>query len=410
MHLGESLRIGWRELAMHKMRSSLTMLGVIFGVAAVISTSAIGAGAREELARQLAELGSNTVRVKKATLRGADEALAQRQAPWGLRRVDADALVAAVPGITHAAPLKIIDVPVAAEGRTITAEVYGTNEALPDIVGYRVDQGRFLAALDLEEAKRVVVIGDAVRRAAFPLVEPVGQTLLVDGRPFAVVGTLAPRARKGGSVVESIDVDRAVFLPLTSALRRVGTDDPRNEQLDEIILKSDGTQPLRESAALAERILLRRQNNVATFRVLVPEELIRQQQQTKNILSQVLVFIAAISLLVGGIGIMNIMLASVTQRTREIGIRRALGATQRDILSQFIIESLLISIFGGLIGIGLGTGLARGISAYAGWTTIVPPEAVVISVTVAAGVGFFFGFYPSFKASRLDPIEALRSE
>jgi len=411
LDFNESIRIGFLEITQHKLRSALTMLGVIFGVAAVISTSAIGAGAREELERQLSELGANTIRISAAKLRGQEEAEARRQAPWGLTRADAASLSSVIPGITAAAPLKRVEVTVAASGRVIQGDVVGTDDTLLNIVQYKIDDGRFLAPLDDVESRLVCVIGDAVRLAAFPLTDPIGQTLSIDGRPFTVVGTLAPRSRlESGAVVESLEVDRTIFIPISTSIRRIGAVDLRADRLTEIILRSNDAAMLRENASLAERMLLRRHNRVADFRVVVPEELIRQQQKTKNILSQVLMFIATISLLVGGIGIMNIMLASVTQRTREIGIRRALGATRRDILSQFMIETLIVSLVGGFLGIGMGFGLAKGISNFAGWTTIIPAAAVILSVSVSAAIGFLFGAYPSWKASRLDPIEALRSE
>jgi putative ABC transport system permease protein len=411
MHVLESARIGLREIAQHKLRSALTMLGVIFGVAAVISTSAIGAGARAELDRQLEELGANTIRAVKVELKGGERQAALRLSPWGLTRADASALAQAIPGVIHAAPLKKFDAQLASDGRTIPAEIVGTDSSLDDIVGYRLDAGRFLAETDVEEARPVCVIGDAVRLRAFPLSDPVGQRLLIDGIPFTVVGQLAPRVRRGsGAVVESLEIDRVVFIPISSGIRRVARTDPRAEDLDQIILKASSSETLRESAALAERVLLRRHNGAGDFKVIVPEELVRQQQKTKDILSSVLLFIAAISLLVGGIGIMNIMLASVTQRTREIGIRRALGATRDDILGQFLTETVIVSLCGGVAGIAVGFGLAEGIARFAGWTTIVPLEAVAVSVSVAAGVGFLFGFYPSLKAAQLDPIEALRVE
>jgi putative ABC transport system permease protein len=412
MQLVESIKIGSREITMHKLRSVLTMLGVIFGVAAVISTAAIGSGARDELNRQLAALGTNTIRIRSVDLRGKELSDAKRLSPWGLTRGDlanveellADHLVAA-------APSKRVNVQVQSRGRILPFEVFGTNEDFPQISGYEVQDGRFLSSVDTLNSARVVVIGDRVRREAFPLVEAVGQSLVLNGQAYTVVGVMAPRGEaKGGTVVDVGNVDRSIYLPINSALRRLGLDEPRADRLDEIALKLKDDTMLRESAALVERTLERRHNGVQDFTVVVPEELIRQQQQTKNVLSQVLLFIAAISLLVGGIGIMNIMLATVTQRTREIGIRRALGATRRDILLQFLVESLIISLLGGLIGIGFGVGLAYGIGHYAQWPFTVPAESIVLSTSISAGIGFLFGLYPSLKAANLDPIEALRTE
>jgi putative ABC transport system permease protein len=192
---------------------------------------------------------------------------------------------------------------------------------------------------------------------------------------------------------------------------RLGTGgDRRAERLDEIILKAGNPETQRLMPDLVETILLRLHSNVRDFEIIVPEELIRQQQETGKILGNVLLFVAGISLFVGGIGIMNIMLATVTQRTREIGVRRALGATRSDILGQFIIESLIISLLGGILGIGIGYGLAYMIGNYSGWEVIIPTLAIIVSTGVAGLVGFLSGLYPSIKASRLDPIEALRTE
>ncbi|MBX3729030.1 MAG: ABC transporter permease [Candidatus Sumerlaeia bacterium] len=396
---------------MHKMRSLLTMLGVIFGIAAVIATSAIGAGAAEELNRQLAALGTNTVRVRAVQIEGSDRLAAQKRSPWGLTRQDVGAIDEIVTSVTATAPLKKSTVRAFADGRTLQAEIYGTTAALPAIVGYRMAQGRFLTMLDNAEAKQVCVIGDEVRRTAFPLTDPLGQHLRIAGQYYTVVGVLAPRSIGGETVIKVGNVDRNVYIPLNTLYLRLGTEnDPRADQLDEIILKVGSDRHLRESSAIIERLLLRRHKGVRDFEVLVPEELIRQQQETESILGNVLLFVAGISLLVGGIGIMNIMLATVTQRTREIGVRRALGATRQDILGQFIIESLIISLLGGILGLATGYGLAYLIKLYAEWEMIVPLKAVIIATGVSGGVGLLFGLYPSMKAARLDPIEALRTE
>lgn len=412
MQIAESLKIGAYEIWLHKLRSLLTMLGVIFGVAAVISTAAIGAGAREELRKQLETLGTNTIRVQNLELKGKDASSARRLNPFGLttgdlqniRTVLRDELVAA-------SPIKRTEAQISITGRVLPYTVYGTNEDFPLISGYQRAQGRFLQPGDVADAAKVAVIGDAVRRDAFPLTDPLGQSLIIEGQSYKVIGVMAARAAEtGGAVIDVGDVDRSVYIPITAALRRLGAGDPRAERLDELAMKAASELKLRESAALVDSILERRHKGVRDFTVLVPEELIRQQQQTKNVLSQVLIFIAAISLLVGGIGIMNIMLATVTQRTREIGIRRALGATRNDILAQFLVESLTLSIIGGLLGIAIGAGLAWGIGNYAGWPIILPLESIIVSTSISALVGLLFGFYPSLKAAQLDPIEALRTE
>jgi ABC-type antimicrobial peptide transport system permease subunit len=414
MQLVESVKIGFREIVMHKLRSVLTMLGVIFGVAAVISTAAIGAGARDELNRQLSQLGTNTVRIRAVELKGKEMADQKRLSPYGLTRDDLQVIKETLKKefeLTASAPLKNLEVQVQSRGQVLPSDVYGTNEDFPLISGFRVAQGRFLSILDMNNAASVAVIGEQVRRKAFPLANPIGQSLSINGQPYTVVGVLAPRGKsQGGTVIDVGDLDSSVYLPINSGLRRLGQDDPRADKLDEIALKVSDQKILRETAELTERILLRLHNNVEDFRIIVPEELIRQQQQTRNILSHVLIFIAAISLLVGGIGIMNIMLATVTQRTREIGIRRALGATRRDILWQFMVESLIVSLMGGLIGVAVGFGLASIIGSYANWPTIIPIESILSSTSISALVGLLFGLYPSIRAAQLDPIEALRTE
>ena len=412
MHIGESVRIGLTEIRMHKMRSLLTMMGVIFGIAAVIATSAIGAGAAEELNRQLAMLGTNTVRVRAVELKGAEALAAMRHSPNGLTRADSQSIRQILGrDIAYIAPLKKAELEAFSGGRTIPAEIYGTNEDLPGIMGYEVAEGRFLTSIDTDESKQVCVVGEEVRREAFPLADPLGQRLLISGQYYIVVGVLQPRSMGGvKTVIDVGNVDRNVYLPINSLIRRLAQGDARAEKLDEIVIKVRDADSLRAASRVIGDILSRRHSAVADFEIVVPEELIRQQQETEAILGNVLMFVAAISLLVGGIGIMNIMLATVTQRTREIGVRRALGATRHDILGQFIIESLIISLLGGILGIGLGYGLANMIGGYAAWETIIPIQAVLIANAVAAGVGFVFGLYPSLKAAQLDPIEALRSE
>lgn len=411
MPIFEAIRTGLIEIWMHKTRSFLTMLGIIFGIAAVIAVSAIGAGAAVELERQLASLGTNTVRIRALELKGAESLEARRRSPFGMVREDLTFLKKMVEDVDFAAPLKKTAAPPSIEGRPLSGEVYGTNADLPEILGYKVEQGRFISEVDNRVANQVCVIGYEIRRAAFPIEDPIGKEIRIAGQVYTVVGVLASRSTGGDTVIKVGNVDRNIYIPVNTLFSRLGTDgDPRAEKLDEIILKVNNSDLLGATKEFINRSLKRRHSGVTDFEVIVPEELIRQQQETGKILQNVLLFVAAISLLVGGIGIMNIMLATVTQRTREIGVRRALGATRIDVLGQFIIESLIISFIGGLAGICIGYGLAFSIGQYAAWEMVVPVNSVVTSTGVAGFIGFLFGFYPSLKAARLDPIEALRSE
>lgn len=411
MPLFEAIRTGLMEIWMHKTRSFLTMLGIIFGIAAVISVSAIGAGAAEELNRQLAALGTNTVRLRAIELNGAELTAARRLTPYGLTRKDVEAVRQIADGVSLASPLKKTEAPASVSGKVISGEVYGTNSDLPSIVGYKLAEGRWLSDIDNQFSNQVCVIGEDIRRSAFPIEPPLGQKIRIGGQSYEVIGVLESRKTGGDTVVKVGNVDRNIYIPIDTLFKRLGTGgDPRAEKLDEVILKLGDGEPLAEMKELVDRTVLRRHGNVRDYEVIVPEELIRQQQETGKILANVLLFVAAISLLVGGIGIMNIMLATVTQRTREIGVRRALGATRSDVLTQFIIESLIISVLGGLAGIAIGYALAWMIGSYADWEMIVPISSVLTATGVSGFIGFLFGFYPSLKAARLDPIEALRSE
>ncbi|MEQ8821713.1 MAG: ABC transporter permease [Sumerlaeia bacterium] len=413
MLLGESVRIGITEIRMHKLRSLLTMLGVIFGIAAVIGVSSIGAGAAAGLNKQLALLGTNTIRVRKVELKGPDAVSARRNSPYGMTLDDAAAIREVLPSIESLSPIKYRkDLNAFSGDETLQADIVGAGPELPQVVGYRMKTGRFISDIDEKEAKQVVVIGADVRRAAFPLEDPVGKQLVIAGQLYTVIGVVAARGSGGGETVIDVgNVDRQIFLPVNTVLRRLSPNtDPRAHNLDEIVIKV-GDEALHASTAqVVENLLSRRHREAKDFELLIPEELIRQQQEAEAIFQNVLIFVAGLSLLVGGIGIMNIMLATVTQRTREIGIRRALGATRNDILGQFLIESLIISLLGGGIGIGIGYAMAEGMEQYVGFETLIPMQAVVLATGVAAGVGFVFGFYPSMKAAQLDPIEALRSE
>ena len=362
------LRLALRGLLLHKLRSSLSILGVVFGVGAVVAMSSVGEGARREALEQVGALGIDTITVRPRTEGGAG----------GLRVRDADAVASVVPGVAAVAPLRAARLAVG--GAREPVEVVGTTPAYQAASRLPVAAGRFLAPLDVADRKRIAVLGSSVAQSLFPLSDPRGQSVLLGEDWFQVVGVLEGRAtsRKAGPI-RTRDVNRAIFVPQHQLVDAVGT-------------------------------LLRRTSGGTPLELVVPREILRQRERTQRIFNVVTGAIAAISLLVGGIGIMNIMLASVAERTREVGIRRALGATRRDISAQFLAESSLLTTAGGLLGAVLGVMGSFLIQRLAGWPTALSPVSLLMALLMALLVGVGFGLYPAWHAARLEPMDALRSE
>ena len=394
------LRLGARSLRLHKLRSSLSILGVVFGVAAVVAMSSVGEGARRETLAQIAALGIDTVTVKPAApLPG--EPLAS------LPLAAADSLARVVPEVRAIAPLRVADLGADAAGRSAAVIALGTTPGYAEAARLELAAGRFLADLDVADRKRVAVLGASVVRSLFPLESPLGQSLRLGGDWFRVIGTLQERAspRARGAAIRARDLNRAVIVPLAT-LDRGG--DRRAEGVDEIVLRLASAEAVAPAAGVAQA-LVRRVSGAAP-EVIVPREILRQRERTQRVFDVVTGAVAAISLLVGGIGIMNIMLASVAERTREVGVRRAVGARRRDVAAQFLVESSLLTVTGGVLGSALGLLGAVLIQAFAGWPTAVHPLMLLVALVVALGVGIGFGFYPAWHAAGLDPVEALRRD
>jgi putative ABC transport system permease protein len=403
------LRLGVRSLLVHKLRSVLSILGVVFGVAAVTAVSAVGEGARREAVAQIGSLGIDTMTVRARPAGNALPAGASfAAAGTGLRLRDAEAVVAIVPNLVAAAAVREAPLSAEAGGRTIDAGVVGTAPSYREAARLRLSAGRFLTDLDVGEGKRVAVLGASVASALFPLEAPLGQRVLLGGDWFDVVGVVEGRAvsRTRTGPIRSRDVNRAVFVPLP-ALDRGG--DGRADGIDEIVLRVDDSDRVGASAEVVRRVL-QRTTGASNFDVVVPREILRQKERTQRIFNVVTGAIAAISLLVGGIGIMNIMLASVAERTREVGIRRAVGAARRDIAAQFLVESSLLTSAGGVLGAVLGVVGSVAIQSLAGWPTALSLGMLLAGLVVALAVGIGFGFYPAWHAAHLEPMEALRSE
>jgi putative ABC transport system permease protein len=314
-------------------------------------------------------------------------------------------VAAVVPGLAAVAPVRTASL--AVDGARDEVAVVGTAPSYQAAARLPVASGRFLVPLDLEDRKRVAILGASVARSLFPLTDPVGQRVLLGGEWYQVVGVLEGRAvSKKPGPIRTRDVNRAVFVPLPALDRGA---DPRPDGIDELVVRVSDPEAVVGTAEVLRALLLR-EAGTAPLEVIVPREILRQRERTQRIFNVVTGAIAAISLLVGGIGIMNIMLASVAERTREVGIRRAVGATQRDISAQFLTESSLLTTTGGVLGALLGVIGSVLIQRLAGWPTALSPLSLLVALLMALLVGVGFGFYPAWHAARLDPMDALRHE
>jgi putative ABC transport system permease protein len=407
MNIYESLEVGLKGLISHKLRSFLTMLGIIFGVAAVIAMFSIGEGARRETLAQIELMGTNNIRIKQSKLEGPELGRARQLGLEGLTVDDAKYISSFTHLISTVAPIKEVDLSVRLRGKFIKAHVVGVKPGYMKTSNFYTKKGRFIADSDINECKRVCVLGSDVNKELFPFEDSLGRDVNIAGAWYAVVGIMEDKAKSGSGIFSSLrDINKDIYIPLSTILQRVGG----TANLTEIIVQLKNSTEIMAVANLIDSVLKRRHFGISDYELVIPEELLRHSQRTQRIFNIVMGCIAGISLMVGGIGIMNIMLATVFQRTREIGIRRAVGASQRDILIQFLLEALVITITGGLIGIIFGVCFAKLITMYAGWTTAFSFKAIFLAFTISASIGVIFGIYPARKAARLDPIEALRYE
>jgi putative ABC transport system permease protein len=413
VNLGESVNVSLQGLQSHKLRSLLTMLGIIFGVAAVIAMLSIGEGAKQQALEQIKLMGINNVIIRDTGVVGGDEAAEDQRSNFsrGITLQDVASIAEVLPTTTAVAPQKEFLLDVTYADLTVSTTVLATTPDYARIFKFVPTSGTFLTDLDLRERAQICVLSSDIKEELFYFRDPIGEKVRLGSEWFTVVGVMERRAISSGTSSEVVarDVNRDIYVPLTSAHSRFILPTLASP-VDQVTLEVSDSQRISESAVILNRLMLRRHNGIADFRIIIPEELMRQSQETQRIWGIVMGAIAGISLLVGGIGIMNIMLATVLERTKEIGVRRAVGATRQDILSQFLVEAVFLSFLGGLIGIGLGYSLTKIISIYAQWRTIVSVFAVALSFGVSAAVGIVFGIYPARKAARLDPIESLRYE
>jgi putative ABC transport system permease protein len=406
------INLAFSNLYTHKLRTFLTMLGMIFGVGAVIAMLSIGAGAEKESLRIIDTMGLRNIIVRDREFKEEDLKKI-RENSIGLSLRDVQAITAVTPDLeTYSARKRVKAFQIFSfEGKSDDSNVIGITPSYFRLARYEMGEGGFISETDEKDFEQICIIGSRVKQKLFGARSPIGQTLKIDKLWFSVVGVLADNnlTKDEFEGVKLQDFSNDIYIPLATALKKFEFKRFESE-LDEIVLSIKNTDALKSSAVLISQVLANTHGNADDYSIVVPRELLEQNQRTQRIFNIVMSCIASISLLVGGIGIMNIMLANILERTREIGVRRAIGARRRDIWQQFLIEALTISFVGGLIGVLFGFVVSRGVALYAEWNTVVTPTSIAMSFGVSAAVGLIFGLYPAVRASRLDPVEALRYE
>jgi putative ABC transport system permease protein len=408
-------RLGLENLRAHKLRSLLTMLGMIFGVAAVVAMLSIGAGAQQEVMSFIEQLGVRNLIIEAREAPDNQTLQKVRKLSSGLSFSDLRIIQTNLEGISAASarkrftPSKLMPRPLGGDSPV----VYGVSPAYQAIGNLQVASGRFFDEAETTSAAPVAVMGEAAAAALFGADDPVGRYVKVNDQWFRVIGVAGPQLTVQSDVagIPAQDRNNIIYVPLYSSVFRL--EDGQSSQKDEIdgiYLQMQTGSDLPAAAALIRGVLDVAHRGAGDFTIISPAELLAEQRRTQRIFEMVMVAIASISLLVGGIGIMNIMLASVLERTREIGVRRAIGARQRDVVRQFLIETTIISLTGGVAGILLGVALSQLIGVLAGWSTIVTTSSIVLAFGVSVAIGIVFGLYPAVRASRLDPVKALHYE
>ena len=408
------LRLGFENLLAHRLRSLLTMLGMIFGVAAVVSMLSIGAGARQKVMALIEQMGVHNVIIEAKETTEWQAHMKLRKVSPGLTLQDYRIIQDDVNGIAESTPRKRFTpsktIPKAQQD---PPSVYGVSSRYTDIMGLHLLEGRFFDPAEERRASAVCVLGVGAKSNLFGANDPLGQWVKLNQQWFQVIGVASPQLSSQTEVsgVPAQDLNNLIYVPLDAAILRLedSYSDTRDE-IDGIYLHLRDEANVPQIAQVVRAILDSTHHSAGDFSVIVPAELLAEQRRTERLFNAVMVAIASISLLVGGIGIMNIMLASILERTREIGLRRAVGARQIDIIRQFVIEATIISLVGGSFGIVFGFAMSRLIAWLAGWSTIVTVSSIVLAFLVSITVGLVFGIYPAVKAARLDPVEAIRYE
>jgi putative ABC transport system permease protein len=406
----QSARIALRALRVNKLRSALTMLGIIIGVGAVIAMVSVGSGAQARVAEQIQSLGSNLIIVLSGSVTSGGIRMGQGS-QLTITEDDAAAMAREVPGVQVAAPANRGTAQVVAGNLNWSTVIQGITADFFEARDWPVVAGRPIGPEDQDGATKVALLGQTTALNLFGAIDPLGQIVRIKKVPFTVIGLMD---RKGQSTWGQ-DQDDVIMIPLSTAKKKVlGSSQANSRAVGSISVKVRAGEDMGEAEEQI-RALLRQRHRLQPYQdddfwLRNLAEVLQTQEESSKVMTYLLAAIASVSLLVGGIGIMNIMLVSVTERTREIGLRLAVGARGRDILLQFLVEAVTLSLIGGVIGIVAGLIGAEAISYVAGWPTLVAPQAIALAFGFSAAIGIFFGFYPARKAERLDPIEALRYE
>jgi len=419
-------QVGIKSIFSHGLRSMLTVLGIVIGVAAVIAMLAVSEGASFEAQQQFRDLGATNILLRSVKPAEVEESSRRGFGPpqavvYGLTHADIETIRDTIPGVSNVIASRIVKKNVWNLGLSMNTDVVGTSVDYPSSRNYNLRSGRFFSESEVRDHANVVVLSDEVANVLFPIDNPLGQSIKIDSDYYNIVGVMESEGfsnlgqNQAGS---SNSAPSRIFIPFTASRSRFGETTTRQTaggmesetvELHEAIIQIDNQETVIEVGEIIEQILARRHRDV-DYAIEIPLALLRQAEASALRDQIVAGAIAGISLLVGGIGIMNIMLASVTERTREIGIRRALGAKKKDIIAQFLIEAVILSGVGGMIGVLLGIIIPFIISTFWGMTTIVTPVAPILAFSISALIGVIFGIYPSMRAADMDPVEALRHE
>jgi putative ABC transport system permease protein len=399
------IKVATQSILKNKMRTFLTMLGIVIGVAAVIVMVAVGYGAQESIEKQIGSLGTNMIMIMPgaSSSGGVNQGAAtfNRLTPADYEKLQRESML-----LNAVSPVVFTQAQAISGAGNWRTRIQGVSTDYQTIRDWPVDQGTFFTEADLRSARKVAILGTTVAKSLFPSGDPIGQQMQIRDVPFTVMGVLRSKGQNAGGQ----DADDIILVPFTTAQSRLSG----RQRVNQIIGSTSSQQDV--PAAQEEiRSILRESHKLGEgddddFTIRNQDEIAAAASSTTKVMTLLLAAIASISLLVGGIGIMNIMLVSVTERTREIGIRMAIGARGSDVLTQFLVESVAISMLGGLIGVAIGFGGAAIVGRVTGWTTSTPAEAVFVAVAFSAAVGVFFGFYPAKQAASLNPIQALRYE